>query len=130
MFIDEKTGLGLYCFLLVRVQVTVQGQDPTPHSPWFHGVQSFHHTASSLSLLPGKSRRGWCKEAGGEGMAKILQHGDYAVSGNDSKSSQKMASLCGTDLLSHAGKFLPAAPHDDSDWLFQPRQGWGQKWRL
>lgn len=47
-------------------------------------------------------------------MAEILQHADFTVSGNASKSSQKMASLCSTDLLSHPRRFLPAAftaPH-------------------
>lgn len=49
-------------------------------------------------------------------MAKILQHGDYTVSGNDWKSSQKMAPLRFTDLLSHPRQFLPAAfiaAHED-----------------
>lgn len=42
-------------------------------------------------------------------MAKILQHADYTVSGNESESSQKMAPLRSTDLLSHPRHFLPAA---------------------
>lgn len=49
-------------------------------------------------------------------MAEILQHGDYTVSGNDPKSSQKMALRCYTDLLSQPRQFLPAASiatHED-----------------
>lgn len=42
-------------------------------------------------------------------MAKILQKGDYIVSGNDWKSSQKMSPLRFIDLLSHPRQFLPAA---------------------
>lgn len=63
--------------------------------------------------LPGKpprdpvSARGW---GGGEGGgAAILQYGDYPTSGNDSKSSQKMAPPSRTDLLAHPRQFAPAA---------------------